>query len=156
MSLLLRPVAISRPLEAVDAALVAARVTHVQVTDTTMRAAAPEVQWTWPSALLDDLSLRGLFYLRRRGWTLPNRLCHFGFNAGFFRFAIVVSSVELCDPNGGCHRFHATRDRWPLGPLGGPDSCRSAMSAAIVVARYSMLVLPTHCAPSAPPDQITR
>src|ERR1035437_9199233 len=65
-----------RPFETIDAALVAAGVTHVQVAGTMMRAVAAEGQWARLSALLEDLRLRGLCRLVPRCWSLPSRgLC---------------------------------------------------------------------------------
>jgi len=68
-----------RPFKTIDAALVAARVTHVQVAGTTMRAAAAEVQWARLSALLEDLRLRGLRRLLPSYWSLSSCGLAFGF-----------------------------------------------------------------------------
>ena len=68
-----------RPFKTIDAALVAASVTHVQVAGTTMRTAAAHVQRARLSALLEDLRLRGLCRLLPRCWSLPSRGLVFGF-----------------------------------------------------------------------------
>jgi hypothetical protein len=67
-----------RPLETVDVALVAVCVTHVQLTNTTMGAAAAQVQWARLSALLEDLHFRGRRRLLPRCWSLPSRSLAFG------------------------------------------------------------------------------
>jgi hypothetical protein len=68
-----------RPFKTIDAALMAARVTHVQGAGTMMRTAAAEVQWARLSAPLEDLRLRGLCRLLPRCWSLPSRGLAFGF-----------------------------------------------------------------------------
>src|SRR5665811_223490 len=75
-----------RPFKTIDAALVAARVTHVQGAGTMMRTAAAHVQWARLSALLEDLRLRGLCRLLPRCWSLPSR----GLACGFPRRLLLL------------------------------------------------------------------
>ena len=84
-----------RPFETIDAALVAARVTHVQGAGTMMRTAAARVQGTRLSALLEDLRLRGLCRLLPRCWSLPSRGLAFGFPRRLLLLRHVVSFVEF-------------------------------------------------------------
>ena len=84
-----------RPFETIDAALVAASVTNVQVAGTTMRTAAAHVQGARLSALLEDLRLRGLCRLLPRCWSLPSRGLGFGFPRRLLLLRHVVSFVEF-------------------------------------------------------------